>query len=79
MSNFLHLHLVEEKNGIIFQITHVDLLAKRGDIGMLANKKPSHVREEEATFAIMWICVCVGEFVMYTMISHPLYDIFLCR
>lgn len=69
---------MEQKNGIILQIAHVNFLSELGDFGVLSNKKPSHVWKEEATLWIVWIGICVGEFMMNAVISHPLNNVFLC-
>lgn len=63
---------------IIFQVTHVNLLALLNDFGMFLAHQPANVRKEESTLAVVWISIGIGEFVMDTMISCPVKNRLLC-
>lgn len=69
---------MELNNGIVFNVTHVDLLSTFQDFWMLTQHQPANVSEEEATIGIMWISISFGIFMMDTMISYPIVNGVLC-
>lgn len=61
--------MLESDNGISIQIGNVQLLSLFDDVGMFSTQKPSHMREKETTFSVMWVGISFGEFVMDSVIS----------
>ena len=57
---------------IVSEITHVDALSFDLDFRVLTNEQPSNVREEKASFRVMWISVSFTVFVMQPVISCPI-------
>ena len=56
---------------IIFQVAHVNKFSLCFNVWMFSAQKPAHVSEKETSLDIVWICICLREFVMSSMISHP--------
>lgn len=70
---------MEQQGWIVLQITHVDLGAEFFNVRMLFDQQPAHMREEESSLWVVRIRIRVGEFVMHSMIAHPLDNVFLRR
>lgn len=66
-----------DDNGILLQITHVDRGSLADHIRMFADQEPAHVREEETSLRVMGVRISVREFMMDSVIPHPLVNVIL--
>ncbi len=75
-NNYYILSLIEY-NRIFQNITTIHRFTTSNDFGVLLTHEPSHVREEEAPFRIVWISVRLRELVMSSMVPSPYIDVVL--
>ena len=68
---------LESDQWILFQVTHVHSLSLLYNIWMFAAQKPTDVREEEASFGVMWVGVGLRVLVVHPMVTTPLVDVIL--
>lgn len=61
--------MLESDYGIGIQIGNVQFLSLFDDVGVFSAQQPTHMREKETTFSVMWIGIGFGVFVMDSMIS----------
>lgn len=61
--------MLESDYGIGIQIGNVQFLSLFDDVGVFSAQKPTHMREKETTFSVMWIGIGFGVFVMDSVIS----------
>ena len=68
-----------EYDRICQNITTVNHFPASDDFGVLLAHEPSHVREEEASFGVVWISVRLRELVMSSVVSSPYIDVILIK
>lgn len=59
---------LEHDDSIGLQVGHIDDLTLLDNLWMRCQEQPANVGKEEASLGIMWICVRLREFVMYSVI-----------
>lgn len=64
-------------NWVRLNVTHVDLRTKLSHIRMFLAHQPAHMWEEKAARRVMRIGICIGEFVMNSMITCPFDNILI--
>ena len=63
--------LLEHNKRILQEVRKIKLASDFHDIRMLLHEQPSHVSEEKPTGCIVGICISLGEFVVYAMVTSP--------
>lgn len=71
--------LLKAHHRICVKVGQIDLFPLLFDVRVFAHKKPSHMREEEATFSIVWIGVSFCKLVVHSVVSAPFYYITLWK
>lgn len=66
-----------DNDRIRLEITHINRGSLINDIRMLADQQPAHMWEEEASLRIMWVRICVREFMVNSVIPHPFVKVIL--
>lgn len=66
-----------DDNKILLEIAHINRSPFADDIRMLTDQKPTHVRKEETPLRVVRIRVRVREFMMDSVIPHPLINMIL--
>lgn len=64
---------------VSLQVTHVDDLSLLNDIRMRCQEQPADVREEKTALCIMRVGICLGVFVVDSMVVRPSVSIALKR
>lgn len=62
---------------ILLKIAHIDRGSLVDDIRVLTDQEPAHMREEEASLCVVRVRVRVREFMMDSVIPHPLVNVIL--
>lgn len=68
---------LEHHHFVGLYVAQVQLLALLYHIWVLAHQQPANVGEEKAPHGVVGVCICLGEFVVDTMVPDPLVDVIL--
>lgn len=63
---------MELNDRVIQDVGHVQHVAFSDYIRVLVHHQPADMGKEETTIAIVWIGISFGEFVVHTVIAHPI-------
>ena len=69
--------LLNAQHRIGVKIGQVDLFSLLFDVRMFTLKEPTHVREKEPSFRIMWVGVSFCKLMMHSVVAAPFYYIAL--
>ncbi len=62
---------------VIQDVAHVDGLPFSRYLRMFPLHKPSNMREKHSSHGVMWIGVCVSEFMMHSVVANPFVNVVL--